>query len=211
MRKIVDSGLTVVIVGNFTPTIFQPSWFAAQEMIRAAEAQAAKIDLIHENLTSFSTDWFQLQVTEDKFSISASTAHEDLLYDLVSSCFSLLAHTPVRLLGLNSHSHVQVEMRDEWHAIGDALVPKNMWNGILKEPGMRSLSVEGARTDGNKGYILVTVAPSRRFDPGIFVQINDHFELEQSASTDKLLKVLDTSWKHSLALGKNILDSVIKL
>jgi hypothetical protein len=46
---------SVVMVGSFNPTIFQPLWLGAQKLIRAEEAETAKITTIQAELTDFST------------------------------------------------------------------------------------------------------------------------------------------------------------
>jgi hypothetical protein len=48
-------GVGIVLVGSFNPRIFQPAWFAAENLIREEEEQAAKIELIHRQVAIFST------------------------------------------------------------------------------------------------------------------------------------------------------------
>jgi hypothetical protein len=59
-------GFSVVALGAFNPSIFQPLWFSAHNLIRPEEANAAKIEIIHRNATIFKTEWLSLQVTDGK-------------------------------------------------------------------------------------------------------------------------------------------------
>ena len=39
--------ISIVLLGNFNPKIFQSAWFASQNLIRKIEANEAKIEIIH--------------------------------------------------------------------------------------------------------------------------------------------------------------------
>ncbi len=62
-----NQAFTVVIVGNFNTTIFQPSWFAANGIIAPSDAEDAQIELIHDQLTSFKLEWLSLRVESERF------------------------------------------------------------------------------------------------------------------------------------------------
>lgn len=160
LTKLEIEGVGIVLVGSFNPKIFQPAWFAAENLIRKEEAQAANIELIHPQVARFSLDWLQLQVTEEQFSATTTqSSFYEPLRDLVLGTFRLLRHTPVRMMGLNRDSHFRMPTEEAWHAFGHRLTPKEPWAGVLKEPGMRSLTMEGLRPDGFQGYIRVRLSP----------------------------------------------------
>lgn len=58
---------SVVMVGSFNPAIFQPLWLGAQKLIRSDEAENAKITTIQAELADFRTEWFQMQVLQNRF------------------------------------------------------------------------------------------------------------------------------------------------
>ena len=60
-------GLTIVLIGDFNPTIFQPAWFAAQGFITDEEARTAAIGIIHPDVTAFELSWLKLQVDRERF------------------------------------------------------------------------------------------------------------------------------------------------
>lgn len=203
-------GIGIVLVGSFNPQIFQPAWFAAQGLIRKEEGESAKIQVIHPEIAAFSLDWAQLQVTHENFVLDSSTTQQfspALLRDLALGTFRLLPHTPVKMMGLNRSFHFPIESEALWHSIGHKLAPKEHWNGLLEKPGTRSLSVEGIRPDKHKGRILVKVEPSIQLHPGVFVHINDHFEVENPNTTtgaNEMVDILEKQWQVSLERSERI-------
>jgi hypothetical protein len=207
-------GVGIVLVGSFNPTIFQPSWFAAENLIREEEEQAAKIELIHRQVAIFSLDWLHLQVTDERFIATTSqSSFYEPLRDLVLGTFRLLRHTPIRIMGLNRDCHFRMPSEEAWHAFGHRLAPKEPWVGILKEPGMRSLTMEGVRPDHLKGYVRVRVEPSVRVHPGVFINVNDHYEAKDAATVrgcDEIIDILDREWQNSLARSAEITSLLLE-
>src|SRR5262245_20635588 len=116
--------ISIVLLGKFNPAIFQPAWFGAQGLLRPAEAENAKIELIRPEFSKFATDWFNLEVIDARFSaFTKNTSMYEALKDLVIGTFRLLQHTPVHQLDLISEAHIRVEKEEEWHALGHRLVP----------------------------------------------------------------------------------------
>jgi hypothetical protein len=211
-------GLSVVLVGSFNPQIFQPAWFASEHLIRAEEAKTAKIEVIHSEITIFSLEWARVQVERGKFSIDTSSDQRyetGPLRDLVVSTFSLLRHTPVSMMGVNWYSHFEVSSEEAWHKVGDQLAPKEIWKDLLAgRPGMRSLLMEGQRSDGLKGYVRVKVEPSLKALPyGVFIQVNDHYGAQKEDKTqpaNEFVEMLQNSWNASLEQAKKIAYTIIE-
>jgi hypothetical protein len=207
-------GIGIVLVGSFNPMIFQPAWFAAENLIREEEEQAAKIELIHRQVAIFSLDWLHLQVTDEQFAATtAQSSFYEPLRDLVLGTFRLLRHTPIRMMGLNRECHFRMPSEEAWHAFGHRLTPKEPWAGILREPGMRSLTMEGLRPDNLKGYIRVRVEPSVRVHPGVFINVNDHYEMKDAAAgrgCDEIIDILDREWKSSLDRSAEIVSLLLE-
>jgi hypothetical protein len=86
---------------------------------------------------------------------------------------------------MNRQVHFHSAGYDSWHAIGDHLSPKEIWDGVLELPGTRSLTVWAARDDQYSGRIQVQVEPSNAVMPGIFVAHNDHYDLSIASSQPK--------------------------
>lgn len=207
-------GSSIILVGDFNPKIFQPAWFAAQGLIRNEEAKNAEIQIIHQAVVDFSLDWLKIQVNQDRF---AAATHQKpyfgVLKDLVVGSFRILRHTPIRMMGLNLDVHYPLLTEDRWHALGHKLTPKDMWQKILEKPGMTSLSIMGNRTDEYKGRILVKVEPSRKVQYGVYISINDHYELrekeqEPALGCDEIIDILAGSWEASISKSTQIAEKI---
>jgi len=210
-------GLHIVLIGSFNPQIFQPAWFSSENLIRKEEADSAKIDLVHPQVTSFSLEWLELRASPDRFSVTSSSDHRfqpELARDLTLGTFRLLRHTPLRMLGLNRYYHFPMSSEEAWHKVGHRLAPKEPWKGLLERPGMRSLTMEGTRTDGLRGRVHVMVEPSIHVTHGLFVLVNDHYEVEkteQPEGASELMDTLEKVWKESLEKSRNIAYSLAEL
>jgi hypothetical protein len=105
-------------------------------------------------------------------------------------------------MGLNKDVHYRMDSEEAWHAIGHKLAPPSNWDSVLKQPGMRSLLVEGVRDDGLKSYIHVKMEPSTRIHPGLYVGVNDHYEITDPTPAEgasRILKILDDQWGNAQA------------
>jgi hypothetical protein len=208
-------GVSIVLRGDFNPTIFQPSWLANQGLIRPQEAEAANIQVIHHQVAQLEVEWLQMGITTDRF--QATTSQEpyyEPLRDLVIGIFSLLTQTPLKFLGINRNFHYQLESEDAWNRVGDRLVPKQDWEEILERPGMLSLSVQGKRPDDLQGYIRVKVEPSARVQFGVFVEINNHYILssaESPASAKEAITIISEHWSQSMQRGLQIAEKIVSL
>lgn len=174
--EVFSEELSIVLLGDFNPKIFQPTWFALQGLIRESEAETAPVELVHSDYTSFSTDWFALQVTRDKFNLTVkSLTYKKHLTDLALGTFQKLSHTPINAMGLNISKGLRFKSVKDWHGFGHYIAPKSPWNGLLKNPGTRSIMIESQRDNDFPGYNLITIDPvtSGSFDAN--VRINNHY------------------------------------
>lgn len=208
MSAVVEKeGASIVVVGQFNPSIFQPQWFAREGLLRPSEADEAALEVVHGEVTNFSTAWFQLLVTRDRFTVTTFQQHSHAaLRDLIVGAFQLLKHTPTLALGLNADMHFRMRDVEEWHQIGRRFAPPAPWEGFLEQPGMASVAMRGPRTSGPLGYVEYRIEPSQMIKPnGVFVLVNNHYAPKDGTpyapTTDWLLAVLASEWstviKHS--------------
>ena len=196
--------------------MFHPAWFAAQELIRPREAEAAKIKIIHPDAAIFDIEWLQIRVTRNRFqATSVQEAYYEPLRDIVIGIFTLLDQTPLRAIGINRDFRYGLDSEKTWHAVGDLLAPKPVWDGLLDRPGMRSLTMEGVRPDNYSGYIWVKVEPLTQLEFGVFVEVNDHYELtsdsEIATNSNQLIAILSENWEKSMERGKHITEKLVNL
>jgi hypothetical protein len=124
------------------------------------------------------------------------------------------------MLGINLYFHFQMPSVDYWHKIGHALAPKEPWKGVLDHPGMRSVWMESPRSDGYTGKINVWVEPSVQIQTGLFVSVNDHYEVPQPDSkadpkqpqgATQIIDILEKVWNESLARSRKMAYSLAKI
>lgn len=202
-------GMNIVFLGDFNTKIFQPAWFSREGLLNKQEADAANIHIVHQDITSFSLDWLNFEVTPMRLVMAtAQEPYFEFIKDLAIGTFKLLRHTPIRAMGINKDVDFILESEAKWHAFGDLLTPKNLWQEIINKPGMSNISMEGIRTDGLKGYIQVRVGPSKKFKPGVYINVNDHFEIQNSnlMGCEEIIGILEKNWNNSVERSKQIIS-----
>jgi hypothetical protein len=216
LPQIQIEGISIVLIGNLNPAIFHPSWFAAHNLIRAEEADAANLNIVHPDVASFKTEWLEVNIVRDRLQIStAQESHYEALRDIAVGILGLLSHTPIRVMGINRDFHFDLVSEDLWNGLGHRLVPKQDWNPLLKSPGMQNLVVQGVRPDDFKGYLRVTVQPSARIKYGVFIEVNDHYILKmdekEADGAEKARLILSERWNESMERGFEIAQAIAKL
>lgn len=193
-------GFDVVIRGSFNPGIFHPEWFRRQEILRPQETEDASINAITPDVADISFLDMHLQVLTDRFSLKTEDiSRGPQMQDIATAVMQTLYHTPVKACGLNHWAHYRVQDENYWHRIGDALAPKEkIWKPLFPEPGMGSLTIKAPRRGDFPGEVNVTVQPSNRFFPGIFLTSNTHYPVAQTDAeaqlSDQALEFLKHEW-----------------
>jgi len=208
-------GHSIVLIGNFNPKIFQPSWFGSQGLLQKQEAEEAEVEIIHSDVAIFRLEWLRMEVTRERFLVETLQEAYDLtLRDLVLGTFSLLRFTPIKKMGINRDTHFQVDSEEKWHSVGNKLAPKDLWQEILERPGMISLTMEGnQKRDGLEGFIRVKIEPSARIPMGVFFSVNDHFEFKEtdaSVGSDTVISILREYWEKSYKRSERIIYSLLE-
>lgn len=205
----------IVFVGNMNPTIFHPAWFAKEGLIRESEAESSEIKIVHPDITAFSLDWMNIEVTRNKFIINTDqNAYFDVLRDLTVGVFSLLSHTPISAMGINYECHIRLGLKEDVYDFFNLISPKEKWKEVFNKPTLKKLMIkETQRPDKFKGEINITIEPSVKIkNKGIFISVNDHYDLEESNKTEKLIpSLLKKQWEPSLNNSKNYVDKVKKI
>ncbi len=213
---LVNQEVSIVVRGNFTPTIFQPFWLASNNLIKEAEAEAAQVKILTPTLTDFSAEWLFLNVIANRFQIKTEQEpYFEPLRDLGIGLFTLLQDTPLRMMGINSHFVYNLHSEDDWHSLGHRLTSKEDWDPILDSPGMQAVIIQGERPDDYDGYIQVRVQPIRNeeVELGVFIAVNNHFVLAEENRPDKaqeVVEILSQNWTNSIENGLGIAEKAIR-
>lgn len=216
------SGAELVFVGNFNPAILTPAWFAMHRLLPNGIAESAKLEMAHNQMTAFSTDWLQLQVTATQLQLRATVPPYVRLVDLAKRTFGEhLHHTRLTALGINRHVHFRVPRATDRTRLGRALAPVAPWGKSALDTdklGMTSLTMTQVHPvdRSHKDRINATVEPSNVVGhgrTGIYVAVNDHFEPQGDDPTGahQVIKVLaqhhESSWRNS----EEIIDHIMSL
>lgn len=225
--------VSVVVKGAFNPAIFSPAWFLAQGLIGQTEVAASEVEIISREVAVFSSGWLRCQVTKDTFQVSTDDPAEfERVRDVAIGVLRTLEHTPIALMGINRAVTFVVDSSVKWHAIGDTLAPKKIWQDVLFLPGLTILGVQGARRDSYDGRLVVQVAPTKGLDNGVTVAFNDHFTLSisesQPTSRDEsfgqaddqaemtaakipvAIKILSNEWTASMRRAEAVIERVAR-
>ena len=200
-------GLDVVLVGSFNPAIFHPDWFLRQGLIGEQDAKEAKIQDVSGEISVAQLCGMRLQCVGDRFSLGTNNVSlAERMQDLILQTFTLLSPTPIIACGINPRVHYSVGNVDYWHKIGHSLSPKELvWNEILDHPGMQSLTVKAPRGGEFPGEINLTVEPSGKFPPGVFVKANYHYglptETVHGGAAELALKFIRAEWKPACGMA----------
>ena len=200
----------IVAVGDLNPAIFQPAWFAAEGIINSQEAAAATVD-VSAQAALFHVDWLRVQVVPDRFlAATENEAYHQHLRDLVASTFSKLVHTPIRAIGINYNCHCRFDDEACWDDISRDFAPTNPWSSLLHEPRMRSLTMQGVRPSGTMGRMAITVEPSMQINNGMYIHINNHYDLaDEDLGSRAMLRVLESEWSDTLQKYKFVLERIL--
>jgi hypothetical protein len=206
--------ISIILIGDFNPHIFQPAWFAEQNLIRQQEAEMSDIDFINRDIVSFSLDWMHLQVNKKQFFVGTTQQpYDEVLRDLVIGTFRLLNQTPIDVMGINSERHFSIKSEEQWPNFEHRLAPKRLWNEVLESPSLQSLTMESQHPDGRHGFIRAQVEPSVKIQPGIRFNINHHYQVKKTGnilSSEELIDILEHCWNSSLARSNKIVYHLLE-
>jgi len=205
---------SIILIGDFNPQIFQPAWFAEQNLIRQQEAEMSDIDLINPDMVSFSLDWMQLQVLKKRFFVGTTQQpYDEVLRDLVLGTFGLLTQTPIEAMGINTERHFKMHSEQQWHDFEQRLVPKQLWNDMLDSPSLHSLTMKGQHPDGQNGFIRVQVEPSVKIQQGISFNVNHHYQVKNTEnvfSSEELIDILGHGWHSARDRANQIIEHLLE-
>jgi hypothetical protein len=209
-------GLDVVLVGSFNPAIFHPDWFLRQGLIGEQDAKEARIQDVSGEITVAQLCGMRLQCVGDRFNLGTNNVSlAERMQDLILQTFTLLSHTPVIACGINPRVHYSVGSVDYWHKIGHALAPKELvWNELVEQPGMQSLTIKAPRGGEFSGETNLTVEPSKKFSPGILVRTNYHYglppETAHAGAAELALKFIKSEWKPACGMARKVAEQIFK-
>ena len=214
-----EESASIVLIGAFNPAIFHPSWLEMKELVSISAAKAAHLDVIAAQAAQFSVGGIKLVVLQNRFAAEVDESHNQVrMRDLVAGIFSILGETPLSRLGLNWTFDIQLKDRAVWHDVGDKLVPKEPWEGLLPgRPGMRTVTLQGQRSDEFPGALNVRVEPSSKMPMGVFVEVNNEFVLPASTAassavnnTEYFVDLIRSQWEEMRTSSRSVAEQLLQ-
>jgi hypothetical protein len=224
------SSASIVALGHFNPLIFRSDWLKEKEIIVGNDFDNLKTTIVHPEIVSYQLPWGSFQT--DRNMLFIITIREPLVrvHDFFVRSFQCLPETPISAVGINREVHFATANDAVRDGVGDALAPKKFWrdfvqSGGKKAGGLRSLTMEQSiaiegrrgRIDGKFGQIQVKVEPSLRQEVlhGIFVQVNDHFDLmsgpDKFSDGRAVAELIAEEFQASIANSEGLIDHVMEL
>ncbi|MFC1643131.1 hypothetical protein ACFL5O_10695 [Myxococcota bacterium] len=199
--------LSVVVIGQFNPSIVSPAWLEKEELISPEAAGAAKLEIVAPEIASFDIGERKVQVLRDRMLITTADAREqETIRDLACGILELLSHTPTSKVGLNYEASFVLASDKSWHDKGHQLAPKEHWNGVLRKPGLVNITMRDNCRDN--GYLDVKVGPAQPPPKNLIsIAVNDHYELDPSGAIAARTLVM-SNWFESLARSRRIAEAL---
>lgn len=213
---------SIVLIGNFSPMMFQPYWFKHCNILNDDEYNAIskqKNTIITEPLTVFETENLAFKIETKRFTIISKKEPFELMLDVFGHLQEKLDSVLIERYGINFSFHVDLETRNNFKKFGDVLAPKKYWNVLFHydekldsdDTGLASL-VMRKKTDF--GFINVKIAGSSFFRYSVFWDYNFHFEGDPKEPFDiwdvneSIRKYHHEFSEYSDKVSKNLLDEV---
>ena len=173
---------SIVFLGAFNPMDLQPSYLAEHDLLSTSEKAQVGYQVLAPEIGVLTLPWMQVIIEPSKLTATTTLGSPLLepVRDFVFSFYDSLEVKHVRAVGVNHDTHFAVRSEEIWHRVGHRLVPKeDFWRNFLVEPGTASVTIKGKRDDKLAGHVNVKVEPSNLVHPGVYVNVNDHIELNE--------------------------------
>ena len=218
--------LSVVFLGSFNPRIFHPIWFERENLTRLGELAASLSEkkgelLITPDLSRCEIGpEISIECLTNRLALNAATTlGEERLRSLATGIIGKLPHTPITAIGLNHTLVYEVAKEDDWHRIGDILVPKDeIWGKVMEgRPGMAILRVEDFRPGPPAVRVWATIEPVREPHPPYRFQIHINWHgdissesLDDANGAELASRFIGSQWETALDFGPRLADRLFQ-
>lgn len=201
-------GTSTVIIGSFNPAISHPSWYEKQGLISNKDAENAEIKIVMPDVSEFEIGPIRVQVVRDRFTVeTADPRYFESVRDLALGTFTILEHTPVKALGINRTMHFPMSSLDRQQALFKLIVQSQVWDSLLPDSELRSITIRHNRTNP-PGFVAVKIEPSLRIDSAVFIQLNNHYQI-QGDNIAELLRCLKDNWEQNIIDASKLANGLL--
>jgi hypothetical protein len=228
-------GHSIVLVGKFEPISAQPARLVRSGLLDQTDLGSLEYEIVMKELVFAKLPWMQLIIEQDKLTAISTleTPAGEPIRDFVLDFTELTPGKRFTALGINRDAHIALHSSEAYQNLFDRLIgllsknPLGLPDDALKDfptrpedfslhgslirPALRACTVQGERDDGMNGRVIVRIEPSTRLLPGIYVQVNDHFDANPETlddEPDQLLEQLTEGWPVSMRRADRIIEAV---
>lgn len=190
----------IVLLGNFNPVILTPFWLSSKGLIRETEAETAKVDIIHPDISRFEIDWLSVETTPNRIHFKTNReSHFLALKDLIISIFSHIKETPINAIGINHLCHFSLNDFKEYEKFGYWLSPVQEFGELLNNPKVLSVQYVETLKEKTDGVIRITISPSDLIldKKSLVFNFNHHFENPNMTDAKSIMSLLNDKWDFS--------------
>jgi hypothetical protein len=205
---------SIVMLGSFNPSIFQPSWLASKGLITDVDASQAIVEIIAPQVSSTRSAGIRLMVLPERFHAQCDESIDQVrMRDLVVGVFSVLAETPVTRLGLNWNYVVTLASDEAWHRLGDELAPKPRWSKVLpRRPGMKSIVMNSPLEAPVRGEVNVKVEPVLAGPTPNRVSVDLNFDFPETGPGEGVTgfrRLIEEQWPQRRLDARHMAEEVV--
>lgn len=181
--------MAIVLLGNFSPLMFQPYWFRRSDILDQQEYESIEREnkdkcIISNTITVFETNNFIVRADANKLSLVAKREPFELLIDFIEKIYESLSGLYITKFGINFSFHVSVENEKNLKKIGDLVAPKNVWGSVFnyshdtneKKSGLATMVMKIIKENG---CLNIKMETSNLLRNALFFDFNNHFEKEK--------------------------------
>lgn len=201
---LLNSKATIVIAGQFHPGVFTPDWFESHQIVSKEDCESAKIKFIDSSTVHIDFGWFGWFSDPQKAMIELNTdGYDDQFLDLIRSVLTMFAYTKVSALGMNFTFSINVNTSDDWHSIGHAIAPKDIWKSSfghedlhygLKEATIQVDDFYGKNSSLNMTVKTANIANDKKHRNRLLIEFNNHFEMPDQYNWNDHVEDILTSY-----------------
>lgn len=208
-------GYSIVLVGSFEPKELVPGWFTRNELIDPHAAEDLDLEVILPDVCQYKLSWLGVSVDRNRLNLNTNDEKRlRPLRDLVYEFLRVKSDVELSALGINGQGHFAANSEKAWHQIGHTLAPKSTWSPILVNPGLLTMTVQGQRDDEREGYVNIKVEPSVKIQHGIYIEVNDHYQLASDgelASGADAMRIIEDSFEEATERRRSYFSSVMRV
>jgi hypothetical protein len=180
--ELISKEFFIVLLGDFNPPIYHPSWFYDKKMLSRTEFEQAiekKEFLMTGDISQFVTSYFMLQVTRDRIMIkSEQEVYFHKIIEILLQTLETLPETPIKAIGINKSHKYHFNNEQQWHNVGHKIAPKDtIWNKVFKKPGLAFIKIIPERDDDFEGHIEFHSDSHEKCKINFF--LNDHINIHK--------------------------------